>query len=488
MSKSTILIRGGTVINHDHSARADVLIEGGKIVAVGPALARPRGADVIDAGGCDILPGGIDPHTHMELMFMGTVSADDFEWGTKAALSGGTTMIIDFCIPAPGASMLAAYRDWRRKSEKAACDYSFHMAVTSWSKQVFDEMATVVASCGINSFKHFMAYKGALMVNDDELYHSFSRCAQLGAMPMVHAENGDVVYRLQEELMAKGLTGPEGHAFSRPPHVEGEATNRAIMIADMVGSQLYVVHTSCRDSHEAIKRAREAGCRVYGEPLIQHLVLDDSEYLNKDWDYAARRVMSPPFRPKDHQASLWAGLQSGSLQVVATDHCSFTTEQKRGGLGDFRLIPNGTGGLEDRMPVLWTAGVNTGRLTKEEFVGITSANIARILNIYPRKGAVAVGSDADLVIWDPLSTKKISAKKQVSRIDYNVFEGFRCTGVPWMTISGGRIAWKDGDMRAEAGHGRYVERPAFPAVHVANTTWKDLNTPKGVARTLPVTP
>jgi dihydropyrimidinase len=488
MSKSTILIRGGTVINHDHSARADVLIEGGKIVAVGPALARPRGADVIDAGGCDILPGGIDPHTHMELMFMGTVSADDFEWGTKAALSGGTTMIIDFCIPAPGASMLAAYQDWRRKSEKAACDYSFHMAVTSWSKQVFDEMATVVASCGINSFKHFMAYKGALMVNDDELYHSFSRCAQLGAMPMVHAENGDVVYRLQEELMAKGLTGPEGHAFSRPPHVEGEATNRAIMIADMVGSQLYVVHTSCRDSHEAIKRAREAGCRVYGEPLIQHLVLDDSEYLNKDWDYAARRVMSPPFRPKDHQASLWAGLQSGSLQVVATDHCSFTTEQKRGGLGDFRLIPNGTGGLEDRMPVLWTAGVNTGRLTKEEFVGITSANIARILNIYPRKGAVAVGSDADLVIWDPSATKKISAKKQVSRIDYNVFEGFRCTGVPWMTISGGRIAWKDGDMRAEAGHGRYVERPAFPAVHVANTTWKDLNTPKGVARTLPVTP
>jgi dihydropyrimidinase len=488
MSKSTILIRGGTVINHDHSARADVLIDGGRIVAVGPGLARPRGAEVIDAGGCDILPGGIDPHTHMELMFMGTVSADDFEWGTKAALSGGTTMIIDFCIPAPGASMLAAYQDWRRKSEKAACDYSFHMAVTSWSKQVFDEMATVVGTYGINSFKHFMAYKGALMVNDDELYHSFSRCAQLGAMPMVHAENGDVVFRLQEELMAKGLTGPEGHAFSRPPHVEGEATNRAIMIADMVGSQLYVVHTSCRDSHEAIKRAREAGRRVYGEPLIQHLVLDDSEYLNKDWDYAARRVMSPPFRPKDHQASLWAGLQSGSLQVVATDHCSFTTEQKRGGLGDFRLIPNGTGGLEDRMPVLWTAGVNTGRLTKEEFVAVTSANIARILNIYPRKGAIAVGSDADLVIWDPSATKKISAKKQVSRIDYNVFEGYKCTGVPWMTISGGRIAWKDGDMRAEPGQGRYVERPAFPAVHVANTTWKDLNAPRGVARTLPVTP
>jgi dihydropyrimidinase len=201
-----ILIRGGTVINHDHSRRADVLVDAGRIVAVGEGLQPAAGAEVIDAGGCDVLPGGIDPHTHMELMFMGTVSADDFEWGTKAALSGGTTMIVDFCIPAPGASMLAAYQDWRRKSEKAATDYSFHMAVTSWSKEVFDEMETVVRTYGINSFKHFMAYKGALMVNDDELFNSFRRCAQLGALPMVHAENGDVVFRLQEELMAKGAT------------------------------------------------------------------------------------------------------------------------------------------------------------------------------------------------------------------------------------------------------------------------------------------
>jgi dihydropyrimidinase len=326
------------------------------------------------------------------------------------------------------------------------------------------------------------------MVNDDELYHSFSRCAQLGALAMVHAENGDVVYRLQEALMAKGQTGPENHAFSRPPEVEGEATNRAIMIADMVGVPLYVVHTSCRDAHEAIKRAREQGKRVYGEPLIQHLTLDESEYLNKDWDYAARRVMSPPFRPKMHQDSLWSGLQSGSLQVVATDHCSFTTQQKRTGLTDFRMIPNGTGGLEDRMPVLWTTGVNTGRLTKTEFVAVTSTNIARILNIYPRKGAIREGSDADLVIWDPSATKKITAKKQVSRIDYNVFEGFRCTGAPWITISNGKIAWKDGDMRAEKGDGRYIERPAFPAAHVANTTWKELSAPKPVERRMDVTP
>ena len=483
-----IFIQGGTVINHDHSKRADVLIDGGLIVAVGANLPKPLGAEVIDAGGCDVLPGGIDPHTHLDFMFMGTVSADDFEWGTKAALSGGTTMVVDFCIPAPGASMLAAYQDWRRKAETAASDYSFHMAVTSWSKQVFDEMETVVKTYGINTFKHFMAYKGALMVNDDELFNSFSRCAGLGAMPMVHAENGDVVFHLQEQLMAKGASGPENHAYSRPPEVEGEATSRAIMIADMAGTPLYVVHTSCRDAHEAIARARAAGKRVYGEPLIQHLVLDEDEYRNKDWDYAARRVMSPPFRPKKHQDSLWAGLQAGSLQVVATDHCSFTTQQKRTGLTDFRLIPNGTGGLEDRMPVLWTAGVNSGRLTKEEFVAVTSTNIARILNIYPRKGAIAVGSDADIVIWDPSATKTITAKKQVSRIDYNVFEGFACTGAPRTTISRGKIAWNDGDMRATKGDGRFVARPAFPATHVANATWKETSSPRAVERVLNIVP
>ncbi len=330
------LIRGGTVVNHDHSARADVLIDDGKIVAIGEKLS---GTTTIDAGGCYVMPGGIDPHTHMELMFMGNVSADDFEWGTKAALSGGTTMIVDFCIPAPGESMLAAYQAWRHKSEKAATDYSFHMAVTSWSPQVHDEMETVVKTYGINTFKHFMAYKGALMVNDDELYNSFKRCAQLGALPLVHAENGDVVARMQADLLARGITGPEGHSYSRPPEVEGEATNRAIMIADMAGSPLYVVHTSCEQTHEAIRRARQAGKRVYGEPLIQHLMLDDSEYQNKDWDYAAGRVMSPPFRNKSHQDSLWAGLQSGSLSVVATDHCSFTIKQKRVGAKNFSDDP-----------------------------------------------------------------------------------------------------------------------------------------------------
>ncbi|MDB5632204.1 MAG: dht, partial [Tardiphaga sp.] len=216
--------------------------------------------------------------------------------------------------------------------------------------------------------------------------------------------------------------------------------------------------------------------------LIQHLTLDESDYAQRDWDHAARRVMSPPFRAKAHQDRLWAGLQSGSLQVVATDHCAFTTQQKRLGVGDFRKIPNGTGGLEDRMPVLWTAGVNTGRLTKEEFVAVTSANIARILNIYPRKGAVAVGSDADLVVWDPAATKTITAKAQLSRIDYNVFEGYRCTGAPAATLSRGKLAWIDGDLRAEKGDGQYIERPAFSPVHVANATWKRETAPQGVMR------
>ncbi|MQT14252.1 dihydropyrimidinase [Segnochrobactrum spirostomi] len=478
----SILIRGGTVVNHDWSRRADVLVEGGSIVAVGANLEAPAGAEVIDAGGAYVMPGGIDPHTHLDFMFMGNVSADDFEWGTKGALSGGTTMVIDFCVPGPGQSMLAAYQDWRRKAENAASDYGFHMAVTWWDKQVYDEMETVVRTYGINTFKHFLAYKGALMVNDDELFHSFSRCAAIGAMPLVHAENGDVVFRLQQHYLETGVTGPEGHAYSRPPEVEGEATNRAIMIADMAGVPLYVVHTSCQPAHEAIARARAAGKRVYGEPLIQHLVLDAGEYLNKDWDYAARRVMSPPFRPREHQASLWAGLQSGSLQVVATDHCAFTTEQKRMGLTDFTKIPNGTGGLEDRMPVLWTAGVNTGRLTREEFVAATSANIARILNVYPKKGAIAPGSDADIVIWDPEATKRISAKDQVSRIDYNVFEGYEVKGLPAIVLSRGKVVWIDKDLRAEAGDGQYVPRDPYPAVHIANAKWRELNIPRKVER------
>jgi dihydropyrimidinase len=356
------------------------------------------------------------------------------------------------------------------------------MAVTWWGEQVFNEMESVIRDRGINTFKHFMAYKGALMVNDDEMYASFQRLAELGGIAMVHAENGDVVAELSAKLLREGNTGPEAHAYSRPSQVEGEATNRAIMIADMAGVPLYVVHTSCEEAHEAIRRARMNGKRVWGEPLIQHLTLDESEYFNADWDHAARRVMSPPFRNKKHQDSLWAGLQSGSLSVVATDHCAFTTDQKRFGVGDFTKIPNGTGGLEDRMPMLWTHGVNTGRLTPNEFVAVTSTNIAKILNCYPKKGAVLVGADADLVVWDPEKEKTISASSQQSAIDYNVFEGQTVKGLPRFTLTRGHVAIHDGEIRTQEGHGEFVKRGPNTAVNKALSTWKELTAPRPVER------
>ncbi len=473
-----ILIRGGTVVTADLTARADVLVEDGRIAAIGEGLA---GDEVLDAAGCYVMPGGIDPHTHLEMPFMGTYSADDFESGTRAALAGGTTMVVDFALPSPGQGLLDALQMWDNKSTRANCDYSFHMAITWWGQQVWDEMAEVTAR-GINTFKHFMAYKGALMVSDDEMFASFRRCAELGALPLVHAENGDVVADLQARLMAEGNDGPEAHAYSRPPQVEGEATNRAIMIADMAGVPLYVVHTSCEDSVEAIRRARATGKRVWGEPLIQHLTLDESAYFVDDWDHAAQRVMSPPFRNRQHQAALWAGLQSGALSVVATDHCAFTTEQKRTGLGDFTKIPNGTGGLEDRMPMLWTHGVATGRLTMNEFVAVTSTNIAKILNIYPQKGAVLVGSDADLVVWDPAATKTITAAAQQSSIDYNVFEGHAVTGLPRHLLTRGKIAMRGGDLRTEEGHGQFVPRAPMGAVSRALTAWKAVTAPRKVER------
>ncbi|MDX5594245.1 dihydropyrimidinase [Pseudovibrio sp. SPO723] len=474
----TTVIKGGTIVTADLTYEADVLIEGDRIVEIGENL---TGDTVLDASGCYVMPGGIDPHVHLEMPFMGTFSADNFESGTRAGLAGGTTMVVDFCLPTPDQSLLEALEIWERKSGAANCDYSYHMAITSWNEQIFNEMQQVVDR-GINTFKHFMAYKGALMVDDDEMFDSFRRCAAIGAMPLVHAENGDVVATMQQKLLEEGNNGPEAHAYSRPAEVEGEAANRAIMIADMAGVPLYIVHTSCEQAHEAIRRARQKGMRVFGEPLIQHLTLDESEYKHPDWDHAAQRVMSPPFRNKAHQDSLWAGLQARSLQVVATDHCAFSIEQKRFGIGDFTKIPNGTGGLEDRMPMLWTHGVRTGRLTMNEFVAVTSTNIAKILNIYPRKGAILEGADADIVVWDPNRSKTISATSQQSVIEYNVFEGKEVTGLPRFTLTRGRVAIEENMVKAEPGKGEFIAREAYPAVHSALTKWKELTAPRKVER------
>ncbi|CAN5453509.1 dihydropyrimidinase [soil metagenome] len=418
---TSILIRGGTVVNADRAFRADVLTQGGRITAVGEALDAPAGATVIDAGGQYVMPGGIDPHTHMQLPFMGTVTMDDFFTGTAAGLAGGTTSIIDFVIPAPQQPLMDAYQTWRGWAEKSAADYSFHVAVTWWDETVRRDMGTLVQQEGVNSFKHFMAYKNAIMCDDETLVNSFKRCLELGAMPTVHAENGELVFLLQKEVAAMGITGPEGHPLSRPPMVEGEAANRAIAIADVLNVPIYVVHVSCAESLDAIARARARGQRVYGEVLAGHLVVDDSVYRHPDFATAAAHVMSPPFRNKSNQEFLWRGLQAGKLHTTATDHCTFCAAQKAAGKDDFAKIPNGTGGVEERLAVIWDAGVNTGRLTPSEFVAVTSANTAKLFNLYPQKGSVSVGADADLVVWEPEGTKTLSAKTQHSKGDFNIF-------------------------------------------------------------------
>ncbi|MFE1571960.1 dihydropyrimidinase [Comamonas odontotermitis] len=458
-----LLIRGGTVVNADREERADVLLADGKIVAVGEGAAAqaPAGAETLDASGQYVMPGGIDPHTHMQLPFMGTVTADDFFTGTAAGLAGGTTSIIDFVIPDPQEPLMDAYRKWRGWAEKAASDYSFHVAVTWWSDQVREDMGVLVRDEGINSFKHFMAYKNAIMCDDETLVNSFRRALELGAMPTVHAENGELVYLLQQEVARMGITGPEGHPLSRPPMVEAEAANRAIAIADVLGVPIYVVHVSCIEAADAIARARARGQRVYGEVLAGHLTIDDSVYRHPDYATAAAYVMSPPFRPKEHQEALWRGLQAGHLHTTATDHCTFCAAQKAAGKDNFAKTPNGTGGVEERMAVVWDAGVNTGRLTPSEFVAITSANTAKLFNVYPRKGFIGAGADADVVLWDPKATKTLSVKTQHSKGDFNIFEGRQVTGLPSHTISRGKVVYANGDLRAEKNAGQYFKRPAF---------------------------
>ena len=479
---SAVLIRGGTVVNADRAFRADVLCQDGRIVAVGEGLSAPAGATVVDAGGQYVMPGGIDPHTHMQLPFMGTVTMDDFFTGTAAGLAGGTTSIIDFVIPDPQENILDAYKKWRGWAEKSASDYSFHVAITWWSEQVRKDMGTLVQQEGINSFKHFMAYKNAIMCDDETLVNSFKRALELGAMPTVHAENGELVYLLQKTVSEMGIKGPEGHPLSRPPMVEAEAANRAIAIADVLNVPIYVVHVSCVESAEAIARARARGQRVYGEVLAGHLVLDDSVYRHPDFATAAAHVMSPPFRPKGNSEFLWRGLQSGNLHTTATDHCTFCAAQKAAGKDDFSKIPNGCGGVEERLAVIWDEGVNTGRLTPSEFVAVTSANTAKLFNIYPQKGSVSVGADADLVVWDPAGTKTLSVKTQHSKGDFNIFEGRTVRGIPSHTVSQGELVYVQGDLRAVQGKGRYIKRPAFGPDFGAVQQRAQAHMPTAVAR------
>ncbi len=479
---STLLIRGGTVVNADREFRADVLCVDGQIAQVGLGLEAPAAAQVLDAGGRYVMPGGIDPHTHMQLPFMGTVTRDDFFSGTAAGLAGGTTTIIDFVIPDPKEPLMDAFRKWRGWAEKAASDYSFHVAVTWWDESVHRDMGLLVQEEGVNSFKHFMAYKNAIMCDDETLVNSFRRALELGAMPTVHAENGELVFLLQAEMKAKGITGPEGHPLSRPPAVEAEAAQRAIAIADVLNVPIYVVHVSSAESAEAIARARGRGQRVFGEVLAGHLTLDDSVYRDPRFEFAAGHVMSPPFRPRGHSQALWSALQAGTLQTTATDHCTFCAEQKAAGVSDFTKIPNGCGGVEERLSVIWDEGVNKGRLTPTEFVAVTSANAAKLFNIYPRKGCIVAGADADLVLWDAAASKTLSVKTQHSLGDFNIFEGRTVKGVATHTVSQGKLVYAEGDLRAERGAGRYVKRPPFGPQFDALAKKAALQEPMPVAR------
>ena len=428
------------------------------------------------------MPGGIDPHTHMQLPFMGTVASEDFYTGTAAGLAGGTTMIIDFVIPSPQTSILEAYHQWREWAEKSVADYSFHVAITWWDETVHADMKTLVEKHGVNSFKHFMAYKGAIMAPDEILVNSFNRALELGAMPTVHAENGEMVAQLQKKIFDMGITGPEGHPLSRPPEVEAEAANRAISIANVYGVPLYIVHVSTKQSLEAITRARNSGQKVFGEVLAGHLLVDESVYLDKNFESAAAHVMSPPFRAKEHQEALWKGLLSGNLQTTATDHCCFCADQKAAGKDDFRITPNGTAGVENRMEVLWHHGVNTGLFNMNEFVKLTSTNAAQIFNIYPRKGSISVGADADIVVWDPEKTKTISAKTHHQNIDFNIFEGMEVKGCASHTISAAKVVYANGELKVERGAGRYVDRPPYSSFYQGLDVQAEKNKPKAVKR------
>ena len=451
------IIKNGTIVTADLTYKADVKIEGGRITEIGPDL---TGGTVLDATGCYVMPGGIDPHVHLEMPFMGTYSADDFESGTRAALAGGTTMVVDFCLPEPGQSLLEALARWDNKATRANCDYSFHMAVTWWGEQVFDEMKTVVQDKGINSFKHFMAYKGALMVNDDEMFASFSRCAELGAIPFVHAENGDIVAQMQERLMAQGNVGPEAHAYSRPPAVEGEATNRAIQLALVAGAPVYFVHLSASEALERVAEARDQGHNVFAETCPQYLYLNLEDHLGAPGFAGAGYVCSPPLRTKHehHHSDLWQGLRTNDLAIVSTDHCPFCMkEQKELGLDDFRAIPNGIGSVEHRMDLIYQ-GVVMGELTLERWVETCSTTPARMFGLYPQKGVIAPGADADIVLYDPNGTTEISVDTHHMSMDYSAYEGIRIDGKVDTVLSKGKVLIEDDAYHGTKGDGAYLRR------------------------------
>ncbi|CAL8462951.1 g2485 [Coccomyxa elongata] len=463
----TLLIKGGTVVNADHQIRADVLIKDSLIESVGPNLKAPARTRIVDATGKFVMPGGIDPHTHLDAeMGWGSkaeiISTDDFFSGQAAALAGGTTMIIDFALPVDG-DLATGFERYKEKAKKSVMDYSFHMAVNTWNEKVSSDMGKLTKE-GINSFKFFLAYSGSLAVTDDQLINGFRRSRELGALPIVHCENAAALVDAQQRTFGSGFTGPEGHFISRPAVFEDEGTSRALRLAQYVNVPVYIVHVMSGGAVAEIAAAKTRGQRVIGEAVASGFGADEGKIWDPDFKVAAQYVMSPPIRNKEHQRQIKAGLAGGVLSIIATDHAPFNSTHKRAGLHDFRKIPNGVNGIEERLHVAWDELVRPGLITPSDFVRLVSTAVAQTYNVYPRKGLIAPGSDADIIVFDPEVEHTISASSHHSKMDTNIYEGREVTGKVVVTISQGKVVWENDKLDIKEGAGRFIPLPVGGAL------------------------
>jgi dihydropyrimidinase len=457
----SVLIKGGRVVTAADDYVGDVYAEGERITLIGESL-DVQADKVIDATGKYVLPGGIDPHTHLDMPFGGTVTIDDVESGQTSAAFGGTTCHVDFIIQPQGSTFAAAVDEWKAKANgRQVIDMGYHMAVTDLKEGGTLEELALLPDEGITSYKLFMAYKGALMVDDETLFRTMEVAAETGALVMVHAENGDAIDVLVKEALAAGHTEPKYHALTRPPETEGEATNRAIQLSRVAGSPLYVVHVSCAEAVEPIAIAREKGWNIHGETCTQYFFVDYTFLERPDFE-GAKYVYTPPPRDKANQDVLWNAVRTDILSVVSTDHCAFLWDgQKTMGKDDFSKIPNGGPGLENRLQMIHEFGVRAGRISLNRMVELLATNPAKLFGLYPRKGTIAVGSDADIVVFDPEKKVTISAATHHSKSDYNLFEGTEVTGVPEVVLLRGQVLVEDGELVASPGVGQFVRRAKF---------------------------